>query len=81
MDTKKKILTQYKKIINTLEKHNKHYFINDNPIITDSEFDKIKKHALQLEDKYPYLQKLQKPATKIIGAKPKWILRYIKPIS
>ena len=46
MDIKKKILIQYKKIINTLEKHNKHYFINDNPTITDSEFDKIKKHAL-----------------------------------
>ena len=36
MDTKKKILIQYKKIINNLEKHNKRYFINDNPTITDS---------------------------------------------
>ena len=81
MDTKKKILTQYKKIINTLEKHNKHYFINDNPIITDSEFDKIKKHALQLEDKYPYLQKLQKPATKIIGAKPSNQFKKVKHLA
>jgi DNA ligase (NAD+) len=81
MGTKKKILTQYKKIINTLEKHNKHYFINDNPIITDSEFDKIKKHALQLEDKYPYLQKLQKPATKIIGAKPSNQFKKVKHLA
>ena len=81
MDTKKKILIQYKKIIDTLEKHNKHYFINDNPIITDSEFDKIKKHALQLEDKYPYLQKLQKPATKIVGAKPSNQFKKVKHLA
>ena len=81
MEEKKKILIQYKKIINTLEKHNKHYFINDNPIITDSEFDKIKKHALQLEDKYPYLQKLQKPATKIIGAKPSNQFKKVKHLA
>ena len=81
MDTKKKILIQYKKIINTLEKHNKHYFINDNPIITDSEFDKIKKHALQLEYKYPYLQKLQKPATKIVGAKPSNQFKKVKHLA
>ena len=81
METKKKILIQYKKIINTLEKHNKHYFINDNPIITDSEFDKIKKHALQLEDKYPYLQKLQKPVTKIVGAKPSNQFKKVKHLA
>ena len=81
MDTKKKILIQYKKIINNLEKHNKRYFINDNPTITDSEFDKIKKHALQLEDKYPYLQKLQKPATKIVGAKPSNQFKKVKHLA
>ena len=81
MDAKKKILIQYKKIINTLEKHNKHYFINDNPNITDLEFDKIKKHALQLEDKYPYLQKLQKPATKIVGAKPSNQFKKVKHLA
>ena len=81
MDTKKKILIQYKKIINTLEKHNKHYFTKDNPIITDSEFDKIKKLALQLEDKYPYLKKLQKPATKIVGAKPSNQFKKVKHLA
>ena len=81
METKKKILIQYKKIINTLEKHNKHYFINDNPIITDSEFDKIKRHALQLEVKYPYLEKLKKPATKIVGAKPSNQFKKVKHLA
>ena len=81
METKKKILIQYKKIIDTLEKHNKHYFINDNPTITDSEFDKIKKHALELENKYPYLQKLQKPATKIVGAKPSNQFKKVKHLA
>ena len=81
METKKKILIQYKKIINTLEKHNKHYFTKDNPIITDFEFDKIKKHALQLEDKYPYLQKLQKSATKIVGTKPSNQFKKVKHLA
>ena len=81
MEIKKKILIQYKKIINNLEKHNKHYFINDTPTITDSEFDKIKKHALQLEVKYPYLEKLKKPATKIVGAKPSNQFKKVKHLA
>jgi DNA ligase (NAD+) len=81
MDSKKKILIQYKKIINTLEKHNKYYFINDNPIITDSEFDKIKKHVLQLEDKYPYLKKSKKSANKIVGAKPSNQFKKVKHLA
>ena len=40
MNEKQKILNDYKKKINLLKKHNKLYFSSDNPIISDSEYDK-----------------------------------------
>ena len=36
MSQKKEIINQYKNKINSLKKHNKLYFENDNPEITDS---------------------------------------------
>ena len=57
MSTKDKIIDKHKKIIDELKEHNKYYFVNDKPKITDSEYDKIKKKATDLERKYPYLKK------------------------
>ena len=58
MDKKNKIISEYKKNITELKKHNKHYFKDDNPKISDADYDKIKKHILHLEKKYKYLKKL-----------------------
>ena len=46
-----------KKILN-LKKHNIYYYNNDDPKISDYEFDILKKELLDLEKKYPYLSKL-----------------------
>ena len=43
MKNKKEIIKNYKKKLNILKKHNKYYFVEDNPKISDSEYDKIKK--------------------------------------
>ena len=43
MNRKLEIINFYKKKINLLKKHNKLYFDNDNPIISDSEYDNLKK--------------------------------------
>ena len=39
---KEKIILKHKKILKELKKHNKKYFIDDNPEISDAEFDQIK---------------------------------------
>ena len=66
---KKKIEELYKKKINQLVKFNKSYYELSNPIIDDSEYDKLKKDILNLEKKYSHLNSQDSPS-KIVGFKP-----------
>ena len=77
MSTKDKIIGKHKKIINELKKHNEYYFVNDKPKITDSEYDKIKKKATDLERKYSYLKK-NLSVENLIGAEPSNKFKKIK---
>ena len=69
MPTKKEIINKHKKNLSTLKKHNKDYFIQDLPKISDSEYDKLKVDALKFEENYPYLKKYES-INSIIGSKP-----------
>ena len=66
---KKEIEKTYIKKINELKKHNKAYFDDDNPIISDKKYDDIKEEILNLEKKYIYLRNENSPNKKI-GYKP-----------
>ena len=69
MTENKKIISDFKDKIKVIKKHNKHYYSDDSPIITDAQYDDIKKQVLNLENKYIFLKKLN--LTKdIIGAPP-----------
>ena len=57
----------YNKKIKSLKKHNKLYFTNDNPQISDADYDKLKIELLELEKKYPFLRKIESVG-EIIGA-------------
>ena len=69
MKEKKNIIKEHKKILKIIKKHNKNYYSQDNPTISDSEFDKIKIEALKLEKKHPFLKK-NESVQNIVGAKP-----------
>ena len=69
MSSKKKIIVEYKKKINFLKKHNKYYFTQDAPKVSDSEYDKVKKETLELVKKNPYLEKIINVSS-IVGARP-----------
>ena len=69
MDQKLKVINIYRKKINLLKKHNKSYFHNDNPTISDSEYDSLKKEIFNLEKNNDYLKKLNL-SKKIIGSPP-----------
>ena len=77
MNEKNKILGEYKNKINQLKTHSKLYFIDDNPKITDAEFDKLKISIINLEKKYPFLKK-KGSVINIVGAKPSNKFRKIK---
>ena len=65
----KYIKQEYKKKIDELKKHNKFYYENSSPIISDSEYDKLKKKVLNLEKKHNFLKSNFSPA-KTVGFKP-----------
>ena len=69
MTSNKKIELLYKKKFKDLIKHNKLYYNNDSPTISDFEYDKIKNEVIELEKKYPFLKKY-KSIQNIVGAKP-----------
>ena len=66
---KKDITKKYNNKIKILKKHNKLYFSNDNPEISDSDYDKLKKEILDLEKKYKFLKKETKK-NDLVGAPP-----------
>ena len=60
MTNKSIVTSEYKKKIKILKKHNTSYFSDDNPKITDAEYDKLKLEISYLEAKHPYLKDFQK---------------------
>ena len=47
----KYIKQEYQKKIDELKKHNKFYYENSSPIISDSEYDKLKKKNIKFRKK------------------------------
>ena len=62
---KKEIEKLYLKKINDLKKFDKAYFKHDKPIISDKDYDSIKKEILLLEEKYLYLKNKSSPSQKV----------------
>ena len=77
MTEKNKIIKLYKENIQKLLKFNKAYFEKDNPIISDFEFDELKKELFQLVKKYPFLKKIEN-LDGLIGSKPSGKFEKIK---
>ena len=59
------IRKNYIKKINEIKKHNKLYFEDSSPKISDSQYDKIKKDILTLEKKYSYLKSASSPSNSL----------------
>ena len=62
---RKEIEKKYIEKINKLKKHDKAYFGHDKPIISDVDYDNIKKQVLDLEKKYKYLKNKNSPSRKV----------------
>jgi len=66
---KKNILNEYKKKIKEYKRFSEAYYVESNPIINDSEFDKIKQNLIILEKKYDFLKDKDSPSN-TVGYKP-----------
>lgn len=52
-----------------IEEHNKHYYVYDNPQISDAEYDQLMRELIQLENEFPELATDDSP-TQRVGAEP-----------
>ncbi len=58
MKKKEELINYYKKKLNLIKKHNKLYYNEDKPEITDAKYDELKSEVLNLEKKNKFLSKL-----------------------
>ena len=66
---KKKILSDYKRKIKSLIEYNKNYYDANKSLVTDKEYDELKKNILILESNYSFLDSKNSPS-KTVGFKP-----------
>ena len=66
---KKKIQLKYEKKIKLINNYNKNYYDKNNPLVTDSEYDHLKKEILLLEEEYKFLKSELSPSN-LVGFKP-----------
>ena len=73
----KEIKKRYLQEIEIIQKHNKFYYDKNKPIISDKDFDDLKKKILDLEKQYKFLKDKRSPS-KSIGFKPSKNFKKIK---
>ena len=66
---KKKIEIQYSEKIKLFNKYNKFYYDKSKPLVSDEEYDQLKKNILLFEKEYDFLKSKDSPL-KIVGYKP-----------
>lgn len=54
-------------LINILNEANYEYYVNDNPTLTDQEYDKYLRELINLEEKYPDLKREDSPTSRVGG--------------
>ena len=71
------IKKDYKKKIKAILKFNESYYDKNDSIVSDKEYDQLKKEILELEKKYSFLKDKNSPS-KIVGFKPSKNFKKIK---
>ena len=71
------IKKEYSKKIELIKEHNKNYYEKDSPIVTDQEYDYLKKEVLDLELKYKFLKSKDSPSI-TVGFKPSKNFKKVK---
>ena len=56
MENKDSLIKYFKEKVKEIKKHNNLYYNFDKPKITDSDYDKLKKEIISLEENYKFLK-------------------------
>ena len=62
-----KIRNRMDELIEIINKASIEYYVNDNPSITDQEYDDYYSELLRLEEEYPNLKKEESPTSRVGG--------------
>lgn len=65
--SKDKTLARMKELYKSLEEYNYHYFVLDNPKISDAKYDGLMRELISLEKEYPQLKLLGSPTERVGG--------------
>ncbi|MEA2020758.1 MAG: NAD-dependent DNA ligase LigA, partial [Patescibacteria group bacterium] len=68
IQTERKAKSAIQKLRHAIRYHNYRYYIKNDPVISDSEYDKLLKTLQELEEKWPKLQSPTSPTKKVGGA-------------
>ena len=68
---------EYLKKISSLQKYNQAYYDRSDPLIDDSDYDKLKNEVIDLEKKYKFLKDPNSPSL-IVGFKPSKNFKKVK---
>ncbi|MCM8827799.1 MAG: NAD-dependent DNA ligase LigA [Candidatus Omnitrophica bacterium] len=69
MESKEKARKRIEELYKLIEYYDRKYFIENNPVISDQEYDNLMHQLSDLENRYPEFAKLDSP-TKRVGGKP-----------
>lgn len=72
----KKISEQVESLRKTINEHNYHYYVLDNPIIPDAEYDRLYRELVALEQQYPELITPSSP-TQRVGGQPSMTFKQV----
>ena len=64
---KKEAITRINKLTDQINYHNKKYYLDDSPEISDAEFDILLKELIEIEETFPYLKKNTSPSQRVGG--------------
>ena len=67
--TRKEIKSEILRLRQEVEKHNYYYYVLDNPLISDAEYDRLFRRLVELEREHPELASPDSPTQKV-GAPP-----------
>ncbi|WP_406725370.1 NAD-dependent DNA ligase LigA [Streptomyces sp. GD-15H] len=59
---------QHAKLAEQIEEHRFRYYVNDAPVVSDAEFDRLLRELEALEEEYPELRTPDSPTQKVAGA-------------
>lgn len=69
MEVPEEIQTRLEQLKREIEHHNYLYYVEDQPQITDYEYDALMRELINLEKEYPHLQSIDSPSQRV-GGKP-----------